>query len=129
MPGVNGSIDLYYQIADAPASPGLGLRQFSTLVISAQDRSTDITIGDLSPAGVSEVIVNIPTTGDGGRNITLDTKADGGASQIAVAPFLNTYIDHDGPRAPRARPKKRAASRQHHDRHDHVPARHERRRS
>ena len=36
MPGVNGSIDLYYQIADAPASPGLGLRQFSTLVISAR---------------------------------------------------------------------------------------------
>ncbi len=95
MPGVNGSIDLHYQIVDAPPSPGLGLRQFSTLVISAQDRSTDITIGDLSSAGVSQVIVSIPTTGDGGRNITLDTKANSGTSQIIVDPFLHTHLNPD----------------------------------
>ena len=37
------------------------------------------------------MIVSIPTSGDGGRDITLDTKADGGVSQITVDPFLNSY--------------------------------------
>ena len=69
-------------------------------MISAQDRATDITIGDLSPAGVSEVIVNIPTTGAGGRNVVLDTQDGGETSQITVAPFLHTYINDEDPENP-----------------------------
>jgi hypothetical protein len=91
LPGVGNSVDLTYQIAGAPPSPGLGLLEFSRLVVSAQDRATDITIGDLSAAGVSEVFVNIPTSGDGGRNVTLDTKAGGGTSQITIDPFLHSF--------------------------------------
>lgn len=97
MPAADGSINLNYQIADAPPAPGLGLRQFSTLVISAQDRATDITIGDLSPAGVSQVFVNNPTEGVGGRNVVLDTKSDGGVSHITVDHFLHSYINDEDP--------------------------------
>ena len=98
LPGSPGSIELNYQQAGAPnPSPNLILRDFSTFVVSAQDRATDITIGDLSPAGVTEVIVNIPAMNDGGRHVTLDTKADSGASQISIDPFVHTYYDVQDP--------------------------------
>ncbi|HEX4412580.1 MAG TPA: hypothetical protein VH107_03060, partial [Lacipirellulaceae bacterium] len=86
-----GSIDLNYQLAGLPPSPTLALLQFSTFVVSAQDRATNITIGDLSGAGVKQVYVNEPTVAATGRTVDLDARAGSGASNLSLLPFLHIY--------------------------------------
>ena len=49
---------------------------------------------------MSQVIVNVPLPATAGEVSSLDTMADGAASQVTVAPFLHTYVDLDDPENP-----------------------------
>jgi len=76
--------------------PNLILSKFNQVSVTAQDRNTDIHVGDLSPAGIETVIVNVPTVGQGGRKIELDTRYQGGTSDITLQPFDHVYSTPDG---------------------------------
>ncbi len=73
------------------------LGQFSTLVISAQDRSTAITVGDVSGAGVTQVFVNEPSAGPTGRTVDLDARAGSGPSALSLEAFQHIYFDPSNP--------------------------------
>ncbi len=76
--------------------PNLILSNFNRVSVTAQDRSTDVHLGDLSPAGIETVIINVPTLGQGGRKIELDTRYQLGTSDISLQPFDHTYDTPDG---------------------------------
>lgn len=97
-PDANNSLfDLNYQIAGAPPAPALALSQFSTVVLSTQDRATNVSVGDLSGAGVTQVFVNEPTSGATGRTVDLDARAGNGPSDLSLLPFVHTYDDPNNP--------------------------------
>ena len=97
-PGSNPNfIELNYQNAGSPPAPAIVLGQFTTLVISAQDRSTAITVGDVSGAGVTQVFVNEPTVAATGRTVDLDARAGLGSSQLSLEAFEHVYPDPSNP--------------------------------
>jgi hypothetical protein len=96
-PSGDNFVHLNYQIAGSPPAPEVSLTAFSTLAISAQDRSTTVTVGDLSGAGVNTVLVSEPTSGVTGRNVDLDTKAGGGPTNLSLLPFLHIYPNPNNP--------------------------------
>jgi len=95
-PDSPGAIRLSYNELTGGPYPNLILTNFDTVAITAQDRQTNIHIGELSGAGVQTVFVNIPTTGQGGRSIELDTRAQLGLSDISLQPFEHEYSTADG---------------------------------
>lgn len=95
-PDSDTAVRLTYDEKTGGTFPPLLLTQFNQVVVTAQDRGTNVHIGDLSPAGVNTVYVNIPTTNQGGRNVELDTRNELGESDISLLPFDHTYSTADG---------------------------------
>ena len=95
-PDSPGAIRLSYNQITGGPYPNLILTRFNTVAVTAQDGQTDIHIGDLSGAGVQTVYVNVPTTGQGGRQIELDTRDQLGLSDISLQPFEHNYSTADG---------------------------------
>lgn len=95
-PDSPGAIRLSYNELTGGPYPNLILTRFNTVSVTAQDRATNIHIGELSGAGVQTVFVNIPVLGDGGRTIDLDTRDQLGVSDITLQPFEHNYSTSDG---------------------------------
>ena len=85
-----GSIDV--SITNSPGKPAVDLMMsnFGDVFVSAQDSSTNFTVGDLAAAGIQQLTLNIVASFSTARTIDFDTRYGNAASVVAVHAFDNS---------------------------------------
>ena len=87
------TVDLNYQITGQPPAPALVLGQFSTLVVSTQDRATNVTIGDFERRRRHTSFCERTDDRRHGTDGRSGCRAGAGPSNLSLLPFVHSYPD------------------------------------
>jgi hypothetical protein len=89
---VGSRLDLAVTAGGAPPSH-LSIADIGDILVNAQNRSTDMAFDDLTPAGVTQLLIDAKTVLATGRDFSLDSRAALGASNVDVSPIAFDYVN------------------------------------
>ena len=86
-------LDLAITAAGGAPPSHLSITDVGDILVNAQNRSTDMAFDDLTPAGVTQLLIDAKTVLATGRDFSLDSRAALGASNVDVSPIAFDYVN------------------------------------